>query len=66
MTIKPSDMGATTQNYIGRSQFADPYLDGRVDDFRVYNRALSSSEITSVMNGQTLATVPTVPTVPTE
>ena len=62
MTIKPSDMGATTQNYIGRSQFADPYLDGRVDDFRVYNRALSSSEITSVMNGQTLATVPTVPT----
>ena len=62
MTIKPSDMGATTQNYIGRSQFVDPYLDGRVDDFRVYNRALSSTEITSLMNGQTLATVTTVPT----
>ncbi|MGM0881101.1 MAG: LamG-like jellyroll fold domain-containing protein [Bacillota bacterium] len=61
MTLKPSDLGATTQNWIGRSQFADPYLDGRVDDFRIYNRAISASEVTSVMNGQTLA-VPTVPT----
>ena len=38
MTIKPSDLGATTQNWIGRSQWSvDPYLDGRVDDFRIYN-----------------------------
>ena len=61
MTLKPSDLGATTQNWIGRSQFADPYLDGRVDDFRIYNRAISASEVTSVMNGETL-TVPAVPT----
>ena len=61
MTLKPSDLGATTQNWIGRSQFADPYLNGRVDDFRIYNRAISASEVTSVMNGQTL-TVPAVPT----
>jgi hypothetical protein len=54
MTIKPSDLGNTTQNWIGRSQFsADPYLDGRVDDFRIYNRALSASDVTHVMNGQT-------------
>ncbi|GBG08563.1 hypothetical protein PAT3040_03150 [Paenibacillus agaridevorans] len=62
MTIKPSDLGATTQNWIGRSQYADPYLDGRVDDFRIYNRAISSSEVTSVMNGQTLGTVTAAPT----
>jgi hypothetical protein len=53
MTIKPSDLGVTTQNWIGRSQYAgDPYLDGRVDDFRIYNRALTASEVTHVMNGQ--------------
>ncbi len=49
--FKPSDLGVTTQNYIGRSQFStDPYLNGLVDDFRIYNNALSASQITQVMN----------------
>jgi fibronectin type 3 domain-containing protein len=49
MTLKPSDMGSTTQNWIGRSQFAnDPYLNGLVDDFRIYTRALSASEIAAL------------------
>jgi hypothetical protein len=61
MTLKPSNLGATTQNWIGRSQYADPYLDGRVDDFRIYSRALNSSEVARVMNGQSLETVPTAP-----
>lgn len=63
MTIKPSDLGATTQNWIGRSEYNDPYLDGKVDDFRIYNRALSPVEITNVMNGQTLP--PHLPSAPT-
>ncbi|MBD0378508.1 LamG-like jellyroll fold domain-containing protein [Paenibacillus sedimenti] len=62
MTIKPSDLGATTQNWIGRSQYADPYFNGKVDDFRIYNRALSSVEIANVMNGQTLP--PHLPSAP--
>jgi fibronectin type 3 domain-containing protein len=45
MTLKPSSLGSTTQNYIGKAQFPDPLLNGRVDDFRLYNRALSSAEI---------------------
>jgi hypothetical protein len=45
MTLKPSDMGSTTQNWIGRSQYNDPYLNGRVDDFRIYNKALTVGEI---------------------
>ncbi len=45
MTLNPSSLGATTQNYIGKSQYADPYLLGKVDDFRIYNRALSPAEI---------------------
>ena len=51
MTITPTMLGATTQNWIGRSEFsADPYLNGRVDGFRIYNRALSASEVLAVMN----------------
>jgi len=46
MTLRPADLGNMPDNYIGRSQFTkDPYLDGNIDDFRVYNRALSADEI---------------------
>ncbi len=48
MTLRPSDLGATTQNRIGRSQYNDPYLNGRVDDFRLYAGALSASQITAL------------------
>jgi hypothetical protein len=61
MTIKPSDLGITTQNWIGRSQYPDPYLDGRVDDFRIYNRALTASEVTHVMEGQTVLPIAELP-----
>ncbi|WP_238322841.1 DUF5695 domain-containing protein, partial [Gorillibacterium massiliense] len=37
MTLNPSSLGATTNNWIGRSQFAgDPYFNGQIDDFRIY------------------------------
>ncbi|WP_372663714.1 LamG-like jellyroll fold domain-containing protein [Cohnella sp.] len=61
MTLKPSTLGATTQNWIGRSQYPDPYLDGRVDDFRIYNRALTASEVTHVMEGQTALPIAELP-----
>ncbi|MBN2444252.1 MAG: glycoside hydrolase family 127 protein [Spirochaetales bacterium] len=49
MTLNPSDMGNTTNNYIGRSQWSqDPYLNGEVDDFVIYNRALSASEVSTL------------------
>jgi hypothetical protein len=49
MTLSPSRLGSTTQNWIGRSQYAaDPYLNGQVDNFRIYNRALSSAEVQSL------------------
>ena len=36
-------------NYIGRSQFTtDPLFNGYIDDFRVYNYALTASEITQL------------------
>jgi hypothetical protein len=46
MTLSPSSLGNTTQNWIGRSQYTgDAFLDGQVDDFRIYNRALSTAEV---------------------
>ena len=48
-TIKPSDI-APSLCYIGRSMFpADPLFNGRIDDFRIYNYALTADEIASVI-----------------
>jgi len=45
----PSDLGSTTRNRLGRSQYsADPYFDGTLDDVRIYDRALSDEEITQL------------------
>jgi hypothetical protein len=53
MTLNPSSLGVTNQNWIGHSQFpADPYLDGTVDDFNIYSRALSASEVATLASGQ--------------
>jgi len=42
----PSDLGQTTQNWLGRSQYeADGYYNGLIDEFRIYNRALSAGEV---------------------
>jgi Concanavalin A-like lectin/glucanases superfamily len=56
MTLHPADLGATTQNWIGRSQYStDPDLNGQVDDFAVYSRALSAGEVAALATGQTAA-----------
>ncbi|HEY5179280.1 MAG TPA: arabinofuranosidase catalytic domain-containing protein [Dermatophilaceae bacterium] len=52
MTLHPSSLGNTTQNWIGRSQYADPYLNATVDDFQVYDHALSAAEIGTLTSGQ--------------
>ncbi|RYF24577.1 MAG: T9SS type A sorting domain-containing protein [Flavobacteriales bacterium] len=50
-TVKPSDIGVTTQNYLGRSQWpSDPYSDHTYDDFRIYNYALSLNAIQGLAN----------------
>jgi len=45
-TLLPKDLGVTNQNWLGRSQWtADGFYNGSLDDFRIYNRALSEAEI---------------------
>ena len=41
----PRDMGVTDQNWIGKSQYPDALFLGSIDDFRIYNRALSAAEV---------------------
>jgi hypothetical protein len=49
MTLRPSSLGNTINNWIGRSAYTtDPYFAGLLDDFRVYNRALSPGEIATL------------------
>lgn len=50
MTLNPSSMGTTTNNYIGKSQWPDPYFDGIIDEFIIHNRALNPSEVANVMS----------------
>ena len=46
MTVLPKDLGVTTQNWIGRSQYtADAFLNSTVDDFRIYNVALTEAQV---------------------
>ena len=52
MTLHPSTFGQSTKNYIGKSQYSDPALNGSVDDFNIYNRALSATEVTALAAGQ--------------
>lgn len=40
----------TNQNYLAKSQFSDPGLNAVLDDFRLYNRVLNTSEI-ALLNG---------------
>lgn len=44
-----SDLGATTNNWLGKSQYNDPNFNGSLDDFRIYNRVLSRAEIRALL-----------------
>lgn len=46
LKYKFSDIGKMQNYYLGKSQFdADPYFNGMIDDFRVYDEALSIDDI---------------------
>ena len=51
-TVVPSDLGEPANNWLGRSQYgADAYLRASLDDFRIYNYALTFEEIPETMRG---------------
>lgn len=48
-TIYPNNI-ERKYNYLGKSNWNDPFLLGSIDDFRMYNRILSYEEIISLFN----------------
>ena len=52
VTIKPSTIGSTTQNYLGKSQYNDPMFRGSIDGLKIYSRALSAAEIQNFTTNQ--------------
>jgi len=55
MTVKPSALGNTNRNYLGKSQYNDPAYDGAIDDFAIYSRALSAAEVAELAGGEAAA-----------
>jgi hypothetical protein len=52
MKLRPADLGSTPNNYIGHSPYPqDPATDGNIDEFRIYDRALSPQEIRALFSG---------------
>jgi len=47
MSLNPSDFNPAN-NYIGKSQWPDPLFNGQIDDFRIYDYALTDSEIAAI------------------
>jgi hypothetical protein len=50
--MNPIDF-TTTQSFLGKSQYADPLFNGRMDDVRVYNHALSGPAVWSLWGQST-------------
>jgi uncharacterized protein len=53
MTLRPADLGVTTGNWIGRRQFPQlnvSYLNAAIDEFQIYDRALSVTQVQSLMD----------------
>jgi hypothetical protein len=44
-TATPQGVGHTFNDYIGRSQFGDPYYNGAIDEFRIYNNAVTPVQV---------------------
>jgi glucuronoarabinoxylan endo-1,4-beta-xylanase len=64
VTLKPSSLGSTVNNYIGKSQWSDPYLNGLIDEFRIYSVALSAAEVAATdALGPNQALSPTSPSI---
>ena len=49
ISLNPSDIGYTAQNYLGKSQWPDPLFIGTIDELMMYKSALTQAEVSEVM-----------------
>ena len=63
MDFPPYEINGTTPDaWIGRSQYpSDPYLNGKIDDFRIYRGALSAGQLYTLATGNAAPVVPAAP-----
>ncbi|MBM0224545.1 MULTISPECIES: beta-L-arabinofuranosidase domain-containing protein [Micromonospora] len=50
MTLGPANLGNPGNRWIGRSQYGDPLLDATIDEFHVFDRALSQQDVRSLLD----------------
>ncbi|MEV0729617.1 beta-L-arabinofuranosidase domain-containing protein [Polymorphospora sp. NPDC050346] len=50
MTLNPANLSNPANRWIGRSQYGDPFLDATVDEFHIFDRALSQQEVQSLQD----------------
>ncbi len=53
MTVSPSDLGDTSDNWLGRHVFPQrnvSYLNAELDEFQIFSRGLSAEEVGSLMD----------------
>ncbi|WBB67767.1 beta-L-arabinofuranosidase domain-containing protein [Micromonospora sp. WMMD812] len=50
MTLNPSHLGNPGNRWIGRSQYGDPFLDATIDEFHVFDRALTPQQVQSLLD----------------
>ena len=61
LTLTMTDVGPTTNNWLGRNGFPDPAFDGLMDDVRIYTSTLTDSDIAAMYaDGTALSTTTTV------
>ena len=50
VTLAPHHLGSATSSYLGRSQYvADAFLQGAVDDYRLYSGALTAAQVAGLV-----------------
>ncbi|WP_374455660.1 LamG-like jellyroll fold domain-containing protein [Nocardioides sp.] len=65
LTLTMTDVGPTTNNWLGRNGYPDPAYDGLMDDVRLWTTALSAADVTGLYaDGTALNTTTTVSTSP--
>lgn len=65
LTITMSDVGPTSNNWLGRNGFPDPSYDGLMDDVRVYTSALTGDDVSRLhADGSALRTTTSVSVTP--
>ena len=61
-SVSPRNITIGAQEYVNPGQYSY-FFSGQLDDIRIYNRALSASEIQKLYSMATIGTAPTPPTV---